>query len=844
MTSEEAYQVALERIEAARRLRKTLLNLSNLGLTTIPSEIWTLTQLATLSLNRNKLTTIPPEIGNLTKLRELSLYDNQLTTIPPEIGNLTKLTTLALHRNLLTSLPPEIANLTKLDRLWIYNNKLKMLPSEITNLSLEFRWGESIHHGKIAIVNNPLESPPSEIVKQGMKAVRAYFKQLKEQGKDKIFEAKLMIVGEPGSGKTTLMEKLFDRDFEVPQPEQQSTVGIEVRQNLKFNYNLDTEFKAHIWDFGGQNIQYMLHQFFLTTNCVYVLMAEKRRELANFDYWLNIINILGKNSPVIILFNEINIDSVSSFIFDEKKYKEDLFPELNLQRLDVNLANMKDGRFDVTVKTLEESLCNLQHIGKEVPARWVDIRRELENRKVKKHIEIGEYFDICKEFGITEEEDQLLILKYFHLLGVVLHFSEDENLSEILFLDPNWAVDAVYSVLTDKKVEKSKGMVEKSALENVWKKKKYNFQERNMLLRLMLKDNFDICYKLAGSDDKYIIPLLLSKVQPGYKWEIEDNLQFRFQYPFMPQGIVSRLIVRMNEYVEPRKVWNEGMVISKNEANAQIIEKKTAKEGLKIIEIRLRGNPNSRKELLTLIREEIYKIQNSSFPNLPYSEMVPCNCSECNTNPYFFDYSDIETYLQKGKTKIDCRKSAEPVSIPGLVGSVFNVEEIETRMAKLMDENKNINIYLSNIGNPQIDANIQANLTATQQQMVTVTQQIQTARGLFKNLKEDILGEIDIEIDDEKEKKRVANELNKADNAFKELEKAASEGKKELDESTKSRLSEFIDNLSDENSRIRKALKLVEKGAKKTQGLAKIYNKFAPYFALPSVPDIFLGKQK
>ena len=113
----------------------------------------------------------------------------------------------------------------------------------------------------------------------------------------------------------------------------------------------------------------------------------------------------------------------------------------------------------------------------------------------------------------------------------------------------------------------------------------------------------------------------------------------------------------------------------------------------------------------------------------------------------------------------------------------------------------------------------------------------------MKNLKEDILGEVEIEIEDEKEKKRIKNELGKVENAFFELEKAASEGKKELPVSTKNRIAEFIDNLSDKNSRINKALRLVSKGAEKVQKLGRVYNKFAPYFTLPSIPPILLGKE-
>jgi Leucine-rich repeat (LRR) protein/GTPase SAR1 family protein len=803
------------------------------------SQLKYLKQIKQLYLYNNKVRDISP-LCNLNQLDWLVLDDNKIEDITP-LNELTELEGLLIKKNKIKDITP-LKNLKKLSRLNLEENPIEVLPPWITDFNMEIKWEDNHETGFIYFLNNPLKTPPPEIVKEGKTAIRNYFEQLKLQGKDNIYEAKLMLVGEPGSGKTTLMNLLFNKNFPVPNKHQKSTLGIEVRQNWGFKMDDKSDFKANIWDFGGQQIQYMLHQFFLTSDCLYVLMAEKRRELANFDYWLNIINVLGKNSPVVTLFNEINIDSVSSFIYDEKKYKN-LFPELSLQRLDVNLGEIKDGRFETLLNTIKKKISKLELIGKEVPARWVDIRKELEKRRKNRHIHINEYFTICRNFDIEKEEDQMLILKYFHLLGIVLHFNEDENLCDTLFLDPNWTVDAIYSILSNKDIEKSYGFINKSDIDKIWNEKGYGFEERAKLLQLMLKNNFELCYKLPGTQDKYIVPLLLSPQKPDYDWDNNNNLQFRFQYPFMPKGIVSRLIVRMHKNIDQSKVWSEGVIFKKNGAMAQVIEKKTMKEGLKIIEIRLSGTPPSRKDFLTLIREEIKNIQNSSFPNLPYNEMIPCHCKECERteDPYFFDYSDIETYLQKGKTKIDCRKSTEEVSIIDLVGSIFNTKEIEERYKRIMDEGK-ININLNNIGNPQVNVSQVATLIATQQQ--TVTQNVKAVQGLFKNLKDDILDEVEIEMKDEKEKKRIKNELEKVDEAFSELEKAASEGKKEIPENTKSRIGEFIDNLSDENSRINKALKLVSNGAEKVQKLGRIYNQFAPYFVLPVIPPVLLGKEK
>ena len=58
------------------------LNLSQLYLTSLPEEIYKLSQLTKLSLNLNCLSSLPAEIGNLTMLNELMLDGNRLTNLP------------------------------------------------------------------------------------------------------------------------------------------------------------------------------------------------------------------------------------------------------------------------------------------------------------------------------------------------------------------------------------------------------------------------------------------------------------------------------------------------------------------------------------------------------------------------------------------------------------------------------------------------------------------------------------------------------------------------------------------------------------------------------------------
>ncbi len=54
---------------------------------------------------------------------------------------------------------------------------------------------------------NPLKTPPPEIMKQGVKAILGYLKELAD-GSEPCYRMKLMIVGQENVGKTTLLRNL------------------------------------------------------------------------------------------------------------------------------------------------------------------------------------------------------------------------------------------------------------------------------------------------------------------------------------------------------------------------------------------------------------------------------------------------------------------------------------------------------------------------------------------------------------------------------------------------------------------------------------------------------------
>lgn len=103
--------------------RGEMLDLSNRGLTSVPSYVFNQTNLEELNVSHNSLTgAIQSQIGQLKNLKILNASYNQMTGVPAEVGQLQNLQVLDLSYNQLTGLPNELGNLKNLKTLNLKGN--------------------------------------------------------------------------------------------------------------------------------------------------------------------------------------------------------------------------------------------------------------------------------------------------------------------------------------------------------------------------------------------------------------------------------------------------------------------------------------------------------------------------------------------------------------------------------------------------------------------------------------------------------------------------------------------------------------------------------------------------
>ena len=114
-------------------------------------------------------------------------------------------------------------------------------------------------------------------------------------------EAKLLLVGEGGTGKSSLLRALRGQDFDA---HLSSTHGVDVLPITLPCPDRDcVDLTLNVWDFGGQQIYHTTHQFFMTRRSLYLLVWNARGDTdqGRLDHWLRKIQVLAPGSPVLLV---------------------------------------------------------------------------------------------------------------------------------------------------------------------------------------------------------------------------------------------------------------------------------------------------------------------------------------------------------------------------------------------------------------------------------------------------------------------------------------------------------------------------------------------------------------
>ena len=277
----------------------TDLYLSGNLLTGLPASLGNLTGLTSLHLansqivlsRMNQFAELPDPLRNLIALTRFDLSRNQLTKLPEWLGDFNTLASLNLADNRLTEVPTLVGRLTALTSLNLAHNRLTSLPSWLAGL-LTSGLG-------IDLEGNRLLDPLPELVRRGADALATYLGSLEDAVKQ--YEAKLLLVGEGNVGKTSMVASLKGAAFVEGRP---TTHGIEISPITLSGPSSTSDMTLRAWDFGGQQVYRVTHQFFFTRRALYAVVwhAREGAEQNLVEDWLRLIRLrVGNDARTIVV---------------------------------------------------------------------------------------------------------------------------------------------------------------------------------------------------------------------------------------------------------------------------------------------------------------------------------------------------------------------------------------------------------------------------------------------------------------------------------------------------------------------------------------------------------------
>lgn len=618
-----------------------------------------------LQLNDNQITAL----GALIELKNLSCLDldNNLITELTALKGLKNLSHLSLCGNPITELAAlkELKNLSRLDLIGneiteldalnelkslcyldLRGNKIRTFSAWILDLNLEIKWGWDSDEG-IYLQDNPLESPPPKIIKQGNAAIKAYFDSLKDQQRP-LNELKVLLVGDGGAGKTSLSKVLRDEDFN---PKESQTHGINI------DHWQHQDLTLHFWDFGGQKTMHATHQFFLSERSLYILVLDGRKE-EDAEYWLKHIESFGGDSPVLIVLNKM--DENPAFDVNRKHLLDKYKGIVGFYKLSCDtgqgLAEFK--------QALIKAFTKVHMLQTQWGESWFQVKQALENW-TQNYITSEQYRELCYEQHINDSQTQNILAKYLNDLGVVVYFP-DLELNDTHVLEPRWITEAVYKIINSKQLAAKQGVLcLKDLAEILMQKSKEDFhyppEKHRHIIELMKK--FELCYQVDR--DHILIPDLLDVQEPDFSLNDKQPLRFRLQYDFLPKSVMPRFIVKRHQEIKDDLRWRTGVVLYDKNNQATAIIRADNRE--RLIDIQVSGK--QKRDYFAVIRGTLNEIHND-FKKLP-TELVPLP-----DNPaYTVEYQELIGYELDGEDNYRVGKLRKIYSVSELLNGIARPEQ-------------------------------------------------------------------------------------------------------------------------------------------------------------------------
>lgn len=612
---------------------------------------------------------LPTFISGFEKLEALAFSHLKIKTVPDWIVKSTLLKELYLNKNELTDIPPSLAQL----------EQLKILD----------------------LGENPLNPALQSAYDAGLGEVMAYLRSLDDA--EPLYEAKLVLVGEGAVGKTSLLKALKGDTKKAPKKDETTTHGVEIdidALHLPHPEIEDVNIQLNAWDFGGQEVYRVTHQFFFSRRSLYLVVWEPRRGVGQcqVEDWLNMIRLRVGDAARVIIVSTYSKSGEHIARIDKPVFLRDYgemivgFHEVDSLVPD-EVSGEMTGIADLKI-IIAEHAAQLEQMGMGFNRNWKAARDEL-TKYAEPRVTYRAFAEICAGHGLSKIDTETLA-HLMHDLGYIVHYSDDEKLRDDVVLKPEWLTKAIGFVLEDRTTKEMDGILDDSRLFEVWHEHKFENEPRYQseiypfFLRLMEK--YDVSYRLPDGTGS-LVAQNVPQVRPDLPWLPEQEPPNDLRRIAMvcameedPPGLVPWMIVRTHDYavemacedeLDHRLHWQKGMFLCHPPHGDAMIEKRGR-------EFHVYTQADWPEYFMNVLQHTLQKLITDNWPGLAgrYRFTVPCperiNGQPCKGR---FNIDSLRQFLAEGDRNIRCQECRKRQSIAELL---FGFED--TRLEKQLQE--------------------------------------------------------------------------------------------------------------------------------------------------------------